>query len=692
MTKRAKVDPQDTTRLKQLERHLPAPRAWDSSGVQASTPVVSVDTETEAKRNQDSLQRRHARGGDLRVHLVYPNSYWVGMSNLGFQAVYSLLANIPGVVVERGFLPEDLSADSVHGKAWRTFESSRPLADCDLLAFSLSFETDYPHLLKILSNARLLTPSAEERDSLQGSGIWAAPLILAGGTALTLNPEPVAEFLDLAFIGEAEEFIPELVAALREARAAREERLQMFKRLAQLEGMYVPRFYQPRYEHTEITQQYPETSGALIGYAQIPGVPTRPQRRFVKDLSKFPTYSQVLTPETEFRSMFLTETGRGCEMGCRFCVAGYIYRPVRKRSAESIADTVKIGLENSQAIGFVGAAVSSHKAIAKLAHTVAQTGARASLSSLMSQRVTKALAASLSESEYKTVALAPEAGSERLRFAAGKRVANAQVLRAAYDLAEAGIRGFKLYFICGLPTETDEDLDAIAELALEVHATVSRAAQVQQAAALASPATENLTEEQQRSEQRVQSKPWVQLSVNPFIPKASTPFQWEPMLELKILERKIKRIEKLIRGQRAVEMRFESPKESYFQALLSRGDRRVGRLLLKAEQLGKDWKWLLSREAAQALPEVPPIEYYTNRRFSFDECVPWSVVDSRIDPQLLKREALRAHQEVVAGPTPATLPDEVVECSSASTENGCSPMQAYAGSFPDAAGAIQPEL
>jgi radical SAM superfamily enzyme YgiQ (UPF0313 family) len=280
----------------------------------------------------------------------------------------------------------------------------------------------------------------------------------------------------------------------------------------------------------------------VVGFDVDPVVKQRPQRRFVKDISKFPTFTRILTPETEFKSMFLTETGRGCEMGCRFCVAGYIYRPIRKRSEESIADTIKIGLEKSDAIGFVGAAVSSHKSISKLARSVAEQGARASLSSIMSQKVTKELAASISESEYKTVALAPEAGTNRLRRAAGKRVPNEQVLKAATDLAEAGIRGFKLYFIVGLPTETDEDVDGIANLAIEVR---------------------NRVVEASRSSGTVA---WVSLSVNPFIPKANTPFQWEPMLDVKTLERNIDRIRELIKRIPNLEMKFESPKESYFQA------------------------------------------------------------------------------------------------------------------------------
>lgn len=547
--------------------------------------------------------------GDIRFHLTYPNNYWVAMSNLGFQAVYDILARDSRVIVERGFLPENHDDSQIKSDKWRSFESNRLLADCDILGFSLSFETDYPHLMRILNNQGLLFSSWRERDEAAERSKFAMPLIIAGGTAVTLNPEPVADFIDACVIGEAEELLPEFMDVFHKAKSEGWSREQLLLALAQIEGVYVPRFYEPRYKDDD----------TMLSYEVRDDVPSRPRRRFVKDLSKFKTHSRILTPETEFKSMFLTETGRGCEMGCRFCVAGYIYRPIRKRSEETLNDTVQIGLENSDAIGFVGASVSSHKSIAKLAKSVADQGGRASLSSIMSQKVSKALAASISESEYKTVALAPEAGSERLRRAAGKRVSNEQVIKAATEMAEAGIRGFKLYFIVGLPTETDEDIDAIAELAIAVRNTVVEV-----------------------------SKPtgkiaWVALSVNPFIPKSSTPFQWEPMLDPKVLDKKIDRVRKLTAKIPNLEMRFEPPKESYFQGLLSRGDRRVGKLLVELERRQESWKWLMRKTEQKIIEEVPAVDFYVSRRIEFSELLPWESIDSLIPRSLLEREAMRAH-------------------------------------------------
>ncbi len=546
--------------------------------------------------------------GDIRFHLTYPNNYWVAMSNLGFQAVYDILARDQRVIVERGFLPENSDEKEQQATKWRSFESDRLLGDCDILGFSLSFETDYSHLIRILNNQGLLFNSWQEREAA-AQGKFSMPIIIAGGTAVTLNPEPVADLIDAIVVGEAEELLPEMIEVFHEAKTKGWSREQLLLGLAQIEGIYVPRFYEPHYNQ----------DGTMLRFDARDDVPPRPRRRFVKDLSKFKTHSRILTSETEFKSMFLTETGRGCEMGCRFCVAGYIYRPIRKRSEEVLQETVQIGLENSDAIGFVGAAVSSHKSIAKLAQKVAESGARASLSSIMSQKVSRALAASISESEYKTVALAPEAGSTRLRRAAGKRVDNEQVINAARELAESGIRGFKLYFIVGLPTETDEDVDAIAALAITIRDTVFEI-----------------------------SKPsgklaWVSLSINPFIPKASTPFQWESMLDPKVLDKKIERIRKLVIKVPNLELRFEPPKESYFQGLLSRGDRRVVRLLLEVERRGENWKWLMKKTSAPILEGVPAVDFYVSRKIGFNELLPWEVVNSLIPRDLLEREAMRAY-------------------------------------------------
>jgi radical SAM superfamily enzyme YgiQ (UPF0313 family) len=566
------------------------------------------------------LVERRQEGGSLRFHLAYPNQYWVAMSNLGFQQVYSIIAALPGVEIDRAFFPEELTKKEQqpnipNAKVLRTFERDRPLDDCDMLGFSMSFETDFPHVVSMLRTAGLLSLDPAERARQADTAKFPRPLLVAGGTSITLNPEPVADLFDVMVIGEAEEILADLIAAVQLGKKEGLPRVELLKRLATIDGIYVPQFYEVDYQ----------PSGSVLGFRPLTDVPARPRRRFVKDLSQFPTHTRILTPETEFRSMFMTETGRGCEMGCRFCVAGYIYRPVRKRSEESIASTVQLGLKHSDAIGFVGASVSSHRSISKLASTVAQSGARASLSSLMAQKITPQLAESISESEYKTVALAPEAGSERLRRAAGKRVDNQTFIDAVQQLASRGVKGFKLYFIVGLPTEQDEDVEAIADLAIEIRNVAVEASKASGVVA------------------------WVQLSVNPFIPKAVTPFQWSPMLDPKTIERRIELVRDRIRKIPNIEIRFETPKEAYFQALLSRGDRRVAQLLVAAEEQGKDWKWIVSQRRKEIIPGIPTLDFYTLRQIPYEETLPWDIVDPRVEKTLLKREALRAHETLLGG-------------------------------------------
>lgn len=565
----------------------------------------------ELLKQETSLVTKAQSGGNYRVHLVYPNQYWVGMSNLGFQAVYSLFATTPGVDVDRAFLPEDeLRGEGVSATGMRTVEQDRLLADCDCLAFSLSFETDYPHMVRMLMHQGLLSLDAEERAARADSARFGRPLLIVGGTAATLNPEPIADLVDIVVLGEAEELLAELTRALIAGKSAGVSRRELLRNLSRIQGIYVPSLYRVRYHADDTVAAFESVEAGPLA---------QPQRRYVKNLSEFPTHTRILSPATEFKSMFMTETGRGCEMGCRFCVAGYIYRPVRKRSEESIARTVELGMQVSESIGFVGAAVSSHKAIGRLASQVARAGKRASLSSLMAQKVSDTLAGSISESEYKTVALAPEAGSERLRRAVGKRVPNQTYIEAARKLASSGVKGFKLYFIVGLPTESAEDVDAIAAFSHAIRDVVVD------------------------SSKGSGTVGWVSISLNPFIPKAVTPFQWEPMMKLKEVERRVIRVRELIKGVPNLELRFEPPKESYFQALLSRGDRRVARILVKAEEGGQDWKWIVRLAEERILPDVPPAAFYVNRRPGFDELLPWDIVDPRVEKSLLKREALRAH-------------------------------------------------
>ncbi len=529
------------------------------------------------------------------------------MSNLGFQAVYRLFSQIPRFSVDRAYLPDE------EGEI-RTFEKNNRLSELDIIAISASFETDYLHLLQILEAAGVSLEERLEVSPRKKNSQLQRPFLLGGGAALTLNPEPVANFFDAIVIGEGEEVVEEISACYLTAREEDVSFQAFLERLSTIEGVYVPSLYRVNYRE----------DGKIGGFSNLTARSSRVKRRYVSNIDSVPTHTVIKTPNTEFRAMFMTETGRGCEVGCKFCVAGYMYRPTRKRSEGAIFESLKIGLEQADSIGFVGAAVSSHPAISKLAKFVADKGKRAALSSIMSQKVTKELASSLTESEYKTVALAPEAGSERLRFSVGKRVCNEQIVDGVKTLAKEGILNFKLYFIVGLPSETIEDVHEIPRLISQVR--------------------QGLSEETSGWRKTM---PRIVLSVNPFIPKAWTPFQRHGMLPHGELKRRLEIVRKGVSKISNVEMKNESPRESYFQALLSRGDRRVGDILVSLYRSGGDWKSLVNKGDKEFIVGIPPLDFYVQRTLEADEICPWEIVDLRIKRELLEREYLDTFNEDV---------------------------------------------
>ena len=566
-----------------------------------------INNNRKLRRDEREL-RSFRRGGDVRVVIAYPNRYWVAMSNLGFQTVYRLFSDVARFAVERAYIPEDDSSSI------STFESGASLSQAEIIALSVSFETDYSNVLRLIEAAGS-DLEACVRGASQDARPIIRPLIIGGGASLTLNPEPIADFFDAIVIGEGEEVIEEIAQCYLSARDTGASFDELLAELAKLDGVYVPRFYTVSYEEDD----------TIRGFSEMSGASRRVARRIVTDLDRFPTTTVIQTPNTEFKSMFMTETGRGCEVGCRFCVAGYMYRPTRKRSREVIRESIQLGLETSDSIGFVGAAVSSHPAIAELAAYVGTKGSRAALSSIMSQKVTPELASSLSESEYKTVALAPEAGSEELRFRTGKRVCDEQIIDAVQILAEEGIRNFKLYFMVGLPGESLDDVEAIGRLVARIR---DRALLVV-------------------SEQKLEIAPRLFLSVNPFIPKAWTPFQRHPMIRFAEVTRRIGLVREAIGNLSNVEMKHESPRESYFQALMSRGDRRVGALLLWLHQHGFHWKSLVKHGDRSLVPGVPAADFYVHRLIGENEKLPWEIVDLQIKRTLLEREYQRAFVEDV---------------------------------------------
>jgi len=544
--------------------------------------------------------------GRVRIALAFPNRYAIGMSNLGFQAVYGALNRIEDVVCERVFYPEpeDLSLLKLSAGKLLSIESQRPVRDFDLFIFSIPFENDYTHVVEMLGFAGI-SPRAENRTSDD-------PLVAAGGVAVFLNPEPLAPFLDFLFIGEAEALLPDFWAFWSRNERSGLPRQEYLKALArEVAGIYVPSFYEVSYLGDGAIESVRPATGS--------GVPEKVVYRRADLAVSVPCQTVILTPNTEFSNVSLIEIGRGCGRGCRFCAAGYVYRPLRYHSVGKLLDAADAHLPETSRLGLVSAAVSDYPEVSFLCRSLLDRGGSLSFSSLRADTITPEILSSLQASGRHAVAIAPEAGSGRLREVINKNLSVEQIYEAVEQLTERSILHLKLYFMIGLPTETLDDLEAIVDM------------------------TKGIKHHVLQKSRGLKRMGTITLSIHGFVPKPFTPFEWVAFAGVRELKERALWIRKALQKVPNVRVHFDLPKWAYVQALLARGDRRTALFLDKVAVDGLSWT-----QAMRSVPFNP--DFWVMRERGREEVFPWEVIDLGVKRDYLWEEYQRALEGLSTSP------------------------------------------
>lgn len=570
---------------------------------------------------------------DVRFAFCFPDTYEIGMSHLGMKILYSLFNERDDIWCERVFAPwvdfENVMREN--NIPLYALESKDPISEFDFVGFTLQYELSYTNVLNMLDLGRIPLKSADRTD-------WTTPIVVAGGPC-ACNPEPLADFIDIFFLGEGEEVDLEVIDLYKQIKNEGATRKEFLIAASKIEGVYVPSLYEVSYNEDGTISEIEATNGA----------PEKIRKRIIKDLDTVHYPKDFIVPFTEVvHDRAVQEIFRGCIRGCRFCQAGYIYRPVREKSANVANSQAKSLCESTgfDEISLASLSTSDYRELTNLLENMLKWSEEKKISiSLPSLRIDnfpKELLEKIQSVRKSSLTFAPEAGTQRLRDVINKNICEEEILSTCRMAFESGYTAVKLYFMLGLPTETDEDIEGIANL------------------------SQKIVDEFYSNPNRKKGKPVnVSISVSTFVPKPFTPFQFEPQATLEEITHKQQHLLSSVKSKK-ITVSYHQSYTSFLEAVFARGDRKLGKVLLKAHEMGlklDGWdecfdyeKWL----EAFKLTDITP-EFYTSRKREYTEVLPWEHIDFCVNKGFLISENKKAY----AATTTKNCREECAACGAA---------------------------